>query len=247
MLSSEELARYHRQIIFFGEKVQKILKSKTILQIGAGGLGSPLSMYLVSAGIGKLIIYESDILELSNLGRQILYFTEDINNEKSKLAYDRLHKLNPNVEIVIHNTRFRMEEGRKLLEEEKVDYIVDASDNFETKFTVNDIGLEFNIPFTIAGIEGVEGQMISVIPHKTACYRCLFGDIPSHSKKKTIPVLSPTCGVVGSLEASEVIKGVLNRPKLATNCLLMINLDELEFRKIDFKPNPECRCRVFES
>lgn len=243
MINSEEKLRYNRQIIYFGEENQVKLKTKTVLQIGAGGLGSPLAYYLVSAGIGRLIIYENDKLDLSNLGRQILYSTEDVGKEKGQLALQRLKGLNPSVEIIIKTKRFDYEEGKSLLNHESVDYIVDASDNFETKFLVNDLGIEFNIPFTIAGIEGTEGQLISVIPYKTACYRCLFGDVPENLSKKAIPVLSPTCGVVGSLEATEVIKGLLNIPSVCSNKLLMMNLEILDFQKVDFKPNPSCQCQ----
>lgn len=243
MITNEEKKRYNRQIVYFGEENQEKLKNKTVLQIGAGGLGSPLAYYLVSAGIGKLIIYEDDKLDLSNLGRQILYSTQDLGKDKGELAYKRLKNLNPNVNIIIKSKRFSYKEGKLLLTQNSVDYIVDASDNFETKFLVNDLGVEFNIPFTIAGIEGTEGQLLSVNPHKTACYRCLFGDVPENPLKKIIPVLSPTCGVVGSLEAVEVIKGLIDSPNLNTNKLLMINLEILDFQEVDFKPNPLCHCQ----
>ena len=200
-------------------------------------------MYLVSSGIGHLIIYEQDTVSLSNLGRQILYVTQDISLSKGSIAKQRLQALNPNVKITIVNEWFQEKSARKYLAQKKVDYLVDASDNFKTKFLINDLGLEFDIPFTIAGIQGFEGQLISVTPHQTACYRCIFGDIPTTKDSGPIPVMSPTCGVVGSLEAMEVIKGLIGVGKRVENALLMISLDAGDFSKIPLKVNPQCHCQ----
>ena len=213
MLTREELERYQRQILIIGKNGQDKLKQKKVLQVGLGGLGSPLSLYLVSSGIGELIIFENDSLSLSNLGRQILYNTDDVNKSKGDLAKSYLTKLNPNTKITLIKERFTEKSANNYLKNTQIDYLVDASDNFETKFLINDMGIKFNIPFTIAGIQGFDGQLISVDPHKTACYRCIFGDIPKTDRSKPIPVMSPTCGVVGSLEANEVLKGLLKRGK----------------------------------
>ena len=208
MLSDEENERYNRQILKIGIEKQEELKNKTVLQIGAGGLGSPLALYLVATGIGTLIIYEDDSLSLSNLGRQIIYSTKEVGKLKTDLTFTRLKALNPNVNVIMRNKRFTEIEASVITSEYQIDYLVDASDNFETKFLVNDIGLQYNIPFTIAGIEGFEGQLISVIPHKTACYRCLFGEVPTIKSNSPIAVVSSTCGVLGSMEANEIIKGL---------------------------------------
>lgn len=245
-LNEKEKERYQREILIIGEENQKQLKTKTVLQVGAGGLGSPLAMYLVSSGIGHLIIFEPDTVSLSNLGRQILYASQDISHSKGSIAKERLQALNPNVKITIVEKLFQENTARRYLEEEKVDYLVDASDNFEAKFLINDLGLEFNIPFTIAGIHGFEGQLISVTPHQTACYRCIFGDIPTTKESGPIPVMSPTCGVVGSLEAMEVIKGLIGIGKRIENALLMISLDAGDFSKIPLKVNPRCPCQLRE-
>ncbi len=242
MLSNEELERYQRQILIIGKNGQELLKHKKVLQVGAGGLGSPLSLYLVSSGIGELILFENDFISLSNLGRQILYNTDDVNKSKGDLAKSYLTRLNPNIKITIINERFTEKTAEIYLKNAQIDYLVDASDNFETKFLINDLGLKYNIPFTIAGIQGFEGQLISVNPHNTACYRCVFGGIPKTDKSKTIPVMSPTCGVVGSLEANEVIKGLLNYGKRITNKLLMLSLDTGDFTIIPIKQNPNCLC-----
>lgn len=243
MMSQEDLDRYQRQIIAIGVDKQKELSSKTVLQVGAGGLGSPLALYLVSAGIGTLIIFETDTVSLSNLGRQILYKTKDLNKSKAKLAEERLRELNPRVNIIIIEEWLTYQNAPKFFQKFKIDYLVDASDNFETKFLVNDLGIQNNIPFTIAGIEGFEGQIISVEPKKSACYRCLFGEPPKQKDKAPIPVMSPTCGIIGSLEASEVIKGVLSLGNRLLNQMLMVSLDMNDFTKISININPHCYCQ----
>ena len=242
-LNELEKERYQRQLLIIGKENQKQLKTKTVLQVGAGGLGSPLAMYLVSSGIGHLIIFEQDTVSLSNLGRQILYSTQHISLSKGTVAKDRLQAFNPNVKITIVEEWFQEKTARQFLGQEKVDYLVDASDNYETKFLINDLGLEYNIPFTIAGIQGFEGQLISVSPHETACYRCIFGDIPTTKDSGPIPVMSPTCGVVGSFEAIEVIKGLIGIGNRVVNALLMISLDAGDFSKIPLKINPRCPCQ----
>ena len=187
-------------------------------------------------------IFENDFISLSNLGRQILYNTDDVNKPKGDLAKSSLKKLNPNTKITLISERFTEKSAEKYLKNAQIDYLVDASDNFETKFLINDLGLKYNIPFTIAGIQGFDGQLISVNPHETACYRCIFGDIPKTDKSKPIPVMSPTCGVVGSLEANEVLKCLLKRGKRITDNLLMISLDSGDFTLIPIKKNPRCAC-----
>ncbi len=243
MLSEEEKERYQRQILIIGEEKQESLKHKKILQVGAGGLGGPLILALVAAGVGEIILFENDIVSLSNLGRQILYKTQDIGVSKGMLAQKRLHELNPQVKVTVIEEWLSPESAPKYLKSGDIDYLVDASDNFETKFLINDLGLEYNIPFTIAGIQGFEGQLISVDPHQTACYRCLFGDIPSKKNTSPIPVMSPTCGVVGSLQANEILKGLLNRGTRMLNALLMISLESGDFTKIPINPNPQCKCQ----
>ena len=243
MLSEEEKERYQRQILILGEDKQESLKFKKILQVGAGGLGGPLILALVAAGVGEIILFENDVVSLSNLGRQVLYKTQDIGISKGDLAQKRMHELNPNVKVTVINEWLTQESAKKYLLNNDIDYLVDASDNFKTKFLINDLGVEYNIPFTIAGIQGFEGQLISVNPHQTACYRCLFGDIPKKQDTSPIPVMSPTCGVVGSLQANEILKGLLNHGTRILNTLLMIGLETGDFTKIPIKPNPRCNCQ----
>ncbi|XEO78158.1 SAMP-activating enzyme E1 [Candidatus Lokiarchaeum ossiferum] len=243
MLSEEEKERYQRQILIIGDKKQESLKNKKILQVGAGGLGGPLILALVAAGVGEIILFENDVVSLSNLGRQILYKTQDLGLSKGVLAQKRLQELNPHVKITVIEEWLSAKSAPKYLDPGDVDYLVDASDNFETKFLVNDLGIKYNIPFTIAGIQGFEGQLISVDPHRTACYRCLFGDVPKKKDTSPIPVMSSTCGVVGSLQANEILKGLLNHGTRILNALLMIGLETGDFTKIPINPNPNCICQ----
>ncbi|MHA1777482.1 MAG: HesA/MoeB/ThiF family protein [Promethearchaeota archaeon] len=243
MLSPEMIERYQRQILVIGKEKQEELGSKTVLQVGLGGLGSPLALYLTASGIGKLIIFEQDNLSLSNLGRQILYRTDDVNFSKVEIGKKYLNALNPAVTVEIVPSWFTRESAGPVLKSQRIDYLVDASDNFATKFLVNDLGIQYNIPFTIAGIQGFEGQLLSVIPKKTACYRCLFGEPPKSKDSNPIPVLAPTCGVVGSLEASEVLKGLLGIGEMIVDRLLIVNLEDGEFQSIPFHRNPKCLCQ----
>ncbi len=255
-LNKLEKERYQRAILEIGEDFQGKLKEKTVLQVGAGGLGSPLSLYLVASGVGNLIIFENDFLDLSNLGRQIIYDSNGLGKSKAKLAKERLNALNPNVNASIIEDRLTKENAHKYMED--IDYLVDASDNFDTKYLINDLALKYNIKCTIAGIQGFDGQIVSVIPHKTACYRCCFGEPndPKYLKSereqdqkdvkdKPLPIMAPTCGVVGSLEANEVLKGLLNMGKPITNGILMISLRDSGFSKVPIKINPNCFCQKF--
>ena len=174
------------------------------MQVGVGGLGSPLSLYLTAMGIGEIVLFEFDTVSLSNLGRQIMYKTPDIDESKGQITKERLEALNPDVKVTLVEEYLTEANAADYFND--VDYIVDASDNFETKFLINDLGLKFNKPFTIAGIQGFEGQLISVIPHQTSCYRCVFGDIPN-IEKKPIPVCLPNLwsnGITRSERDSEV-------------------------------------------
>jgi molybdopterin/thiamine biosynthesis adenylyltransferase len=242
MLSPEQKERYLRQILALDEKTQEIIRQKKVLIVGAGGLGSPLELYLVAAGIGELILFEADKVSLSNLGRQILYQTADVGHSKAQLAKTKLERLNPDVKITVVEEFMTFENASQYIQ--GVDYLVDASDNFETKFLINDLGIKYNIPFTIAGIEGFEGQLISCIPHKTACYRCIFTEPPPTDKSRPIAVVGPVCGVMGSLQAMEVLKGLINNGTRVLNTLLLVSLRDGEFTKLPIKPNPKCSCQV---
>ncbi len=219
-LTKEEIERYSRQIILFGEEGQEKLKSTTVLVAGAGGLGSAVLYYLVAAGIGKLIVIDDGLVELSNLQRQILYTVDDIGKPKVFVAAEKLRKLNPHVKIIPVNKRITKE----LLEEyiEDVDIVVDALDNWEARVVLDSVCYKNNTPYVHAGVEGFYGQITFIIPGKTPCLRCIF-PMKKLGEKKVIPVVSTTPGILGVLEANEVIKYVVGIGEVLSNKLLVYN------------------------
>lgn len=255
MLSEIELERYSRQIKELGVEKQEELKDKAVLQIGAGGLGSPLALYLAAAGIGHLKIIDYDNVSLSNLNRQILYKTDDVDKQKHSIVKKKLKAFNPEIKITTINAKVNYENFPLAIED--VDYLVDASDNLFTKFLVNDMALTYNVPCTIAGVQSMEGQIMSINPHKSACYRCVFGDTDANDKdheqkqidtmekqkrKDFLGILGFTCGVVGSLEAAEVVKGLIDTGNRLLDTLLMIDLSEMKFARISLSRDDTCKC-----
>jgi len=244
ILTQKQKERYSRQIISpsIGEKGQEKVSKIKVLQIGAGGLGSPFALYLVSAGINKLTIIDNDILDISNLQRQILYNETQIGKAKAESAKEVLSKLNSDVEINTYKEYFDEKSINKYLKEENYDFIVDCSDNFKSKFLVNRVSIENNIKCVIAGIKDFYGQIITINPKKTACYQCVFSEpIGSLPDEGPLPVIGVTPGILGTLEALEVIKTALGLPNLE-NKLLMVNLIDLRFNIIDIVKNESCFC-----
>lgn len=242
--TDEEIRRYSRQIILreVGGVGQRKLADSSVLIVGAGALGSPSAFYLTAAGIGKLGILDYDLVDISNLQRQILHATKDIGLPKTTSASEKLRALNPNVEIIPINSRLTPFNARKLIT--TYDYVIDGSDNFATKYIINDACVIEEIPFTIAGILQFEGQILTSIPKKTACYRCVFPTPPS-------PGVVPSCseagvfgaipGIIGAIEASEAIKYFLGIGKLITDAILSINIKDLDFTHINLVKNENCR------
>ncbi|MCK4687455.1 MAG: HesA/MoeB/ThiF family protein [Candidatus Lokiarchaeota archaeon] len=242
MLNEKQKERYSRQIIspLIGEEGQKKISNISVLQIGAGGLGSPCSMYLTAAGIKKLTIIDNDVLDISNLQRQILYNENQIGKDKAESAKMVLSNLNSEVQINTYKEYVDKESIKKHIKNH--DFIVDCSDNFETKFLVNRIALEYNLKCVIAGIKDFYGQIITINPKKTACYQCVFSEPDKISPEEgPLPVIGVTPGILGTLEALEVIKTALGLPNLE-NKLLMVNLLDLRFNIIDIVKNENCIC-----
>ncbi|KQC15404.1 MAG: adenylyltransferase, partial [Methanosaeta sp. SDB] len=191
-------ARYERQIRLFGAEGQRRLKRATALVVGAGGLGSTVSTYLAVAGIGQLIIVDGDVVEESNLNRQILHWTKDIGQLKAVSATETIKGLNPEVEVEAV-ALFADEENLADLVG-KADLVVDGLDNFPSRYLLNRAALEKGIPLFHGAISGFDGQATTIIPKMTPCLRCIF---PRPSPKETTPALGATCGVIGSIQASE--------------------------------------------
>jgi molybdopterin/thiamine biosynthesis adenylyltransferase len=236
----DQLERYDRQIALIGEENQEKLLDSTVLQIGAGGLGSPLAYYLVSAGVGNLIIFEGDTIDMSNLGRQILYDTEHIGQKKAAVAEGRLRELNPDVNLTVIDEYLTPTNSKEYFL--KADYVVDASDNFQTKFQTNDLAIRYGLPFTIASVAGYEGQILSVIPGESACYRCLYDNPPEVRPPWKRSILNAVCGVFGSFQAAEILKSLQGISPSFVDALGVMDTLKMEFTKIPLTINSSCMC-----
>jgi molybdopterin/thiamine biosynthesis adenylyltransferase len=201
-------------------------------------------LYLVAAGIKQIDIIDNDVVSLSNLQRQILYNETHIGVEKTEAAKRVLSNLNSEVQINTYKDFIDENSIKKYLK--KQDFIIDCSDNMETKFLVNTIAIENNMKAVIAGIKDFYGQIITINPRKSACYQCIF-PLPNKNDKRLeegpLPVIGVTPGILGTLEALEVIKTTLGLPNLE-NKLLMVNLLDLSFNKIDVVKNEHCICCI---
>lgn len=246
MLNEKELDRYSRQILSesIGEEGQKKLAKIKVLQIGTGGLGSPCALYLTAAGIGELRIIDTDTVSISNLQRQILYRENDLGKDKVQVAKERLSALNSSVKIEAYKDYVDEESIKKYIHD--IDFMIDCSDNMTTKFLVNRTAVKNNIRCIIAGIKDFYGQILTIKPEKSACYQCVFSEPDSKREVESpLPVIGVTAGILGTLEALEVIKTTLGLPNLE-NQLLMVNLLNMTFNKIKVIKDENCFCYCLE-
>ncbi len=237
MITAKEEERYDRQILIdeIGVKGQERLKQSRVLVSGAGGLGSPISLYLAAAGVGSLRIVDQDEVSLSNLNRQILYGNQDIGIKKAEAAEQRLRNLNPDIHVEAVAGRITEETVLDLAD--SCDIILDAMDNFSARYLLNDVALKKNIPFIYGGVCGLEGALTTIIPGKTACLRCIF---PTSPPGAAAPVLGATPGAIGCLQAMEAIKYILGMGKLLANRLLVFDGFSMAFTEIRLNRNPRC-------
>ena len=238
MLNIDEKNRYFRQLILpnFGEENQLKLKAAKVLVIGAGGLGSSVLFHLASSGIGTIGIVDNDCVEISNLQRQILHFTSDISIKKTESAARKLKDLNPSVDIKIYDTFFDESNAAEILKD--YDFVLDCTDNFASKVLMNSVCVQHKKPFCHAGVLEYQGQLMTVIPSVTACYKCVFTEQPPVNISKAIIGAVP--GIVGTLQAAEAIKFVLGLGDLLTDSLLVYDFLKADFRKIKVKKNEKC-------
>ncbi|MCD8219979.1 MAG: HesA/MoeB/ThiF family protein [Ruminococcus sp.] len=227
--------RYARHIALegVGEAGQEKLLRARVLIIGAGGLGSPVSIYLTAAGVGTIGIADVDDVDLTNLQRQILHRTADIGRAKVASAKDTLEAQNPDVCIKTYPVRVTQENIVELID--GYDFVVDATDNFATKFLINDACVAMKKPFVHGGIIGFQGQLLTYVPGKGACYRCVFQDVPPEGAVQTckeVGIFGTMCGVIGSLQATEVIKYFTGVGELLTGTLLTYDARTMTFRRV---------------
>ena len=243
MLSNEEVARYSRHLIMpeVGMTGQRKLKAASVLMIGTGGLGAPLGMYLAAAGVGRLGLVDFDVVDASNLQRQIIHGTKDVGRPKIASARDRLEDINPHVEIETHETRLTSENALRLFV--NYDVIVDGTDNFPTRYLVNDACVLTGKPNVYGSIFRFEGQATVFAYQGGPCYRCLYpeppppGMVPSCAEGGVLGVLP---GIVGSIQALETIKLILGKGRTLIGRLLLFDALDLKFRELKLRKNPEC-------
>ena len=235
MFSQRELERYKRQMMLFGEEGQERLKKAHIFIAGAGGLGSPVSIYLAVAGVGTITIVDMDVVDLTNLNRQILHFDRDIGKKKTASAEEKLQALNPDIKINAIDVRIEESNAVKLIG--KADGIVDAMDNYPTRYLLNDVAIAKEIPFFHGGIRGFYGQVTTIIPGKTPCLKCIF---PKAPPKEVFPVVGVTPGIIGTIQANEVIKYLIGSGELLTNRLFIWDGMQAHAEEICVERNPVC-------
>ena len=235
MISSRERERYKRQMMLFGEEGQERLKKAHVFIAGAGGLGSPISMYLAIAGIGTLTVVDNDVVDQSNLNRQILYDDRDIGRNKTTSAEEKLREINPDITVNVIDATIEESNTAHLVG--RADGIVDAMDNYPTRYLLNDIALAKKIPLFHGAVQGFYGQATTIIPGKTACLRCIF---PNPPPKEVFPVVGVTPGVIGTIQATEVLKYVLGNGELLANRLLIWDGMQAHVEEIVVARNPAC-------
>jgi adenylyltransferase/sulfurtransferase len=241
--SPEELRRYNRHLILpeVGEDGQRRLKQSGVLLVGAGGLGAPAALYLAAAGVGRIGLVDFDAVDESNLQRQVIFGTSDAGRPKPQAARDRLLDLNPSIEVVAHQARFTSDNAPGLVADYGV--VVDGSDNFATKYLVNDACVLSGKPNVYGSVLRFEGQASVFGLANGPCYRCLFpeppppGAVPSCADAGVLGVLP---GIVGSIQAAEAIKIVLGAGDTLAGRLLLIDALSMSFRQISVPRNPDC-------
>lgn len=242
-LSPEEIARYSRHLILpeVGVEGQKKLKASSVLLVGAGGLGSPLAMYLAAAGVGTIGLVDFDVVDASNLQRQVLHGTKDVGRSKLASARDRINDINPHVNVELHETHLTSENALELIG--RYDVVADGTDNFPTRYLVNDASVLTGTPNVYGSIFRFEGQVSVFGLNDGPCYRCLYSEPPP-------PGLVPSCaeggvlgvlpGIVGSMQALEVIKLITDVGDLLAGRLLLVDTLGMQFRTMTVRRNPNC-------
>jgi molybdopterin-synthase adenylyltransferase len=243
MLTDEQIERYSRHIMLkeVGGKGQQRLIKGRVLIIGAGGLGSPIALYLAAAGIGVIGIADADDVDLSNLQRQVIHFTPDVGKPKVESAREKMEAINPAAQVRTYAEWVKAANIMGIIRD--YDFVIDATDNFAAKFLINDACVLSGIPYSHGGILQFDGQTMTVRPGESACYRCIFPEPPPKDAITTCSragVIGVLPGVLGTIQATEAIKFLLAKGDLLTNRLLTYNALRMKFREIPLKRNPAC-------
>ena len=241
-MTPQQVQRFSRHIIMpqVGSVGQRKLMDASVLLIGAGGLGSPLAMYLAAAGVGKIGIVDFDDVDITNLHRQLLHGHDDIGRPKVDSAEDTIREINPDAEIVKIAKHINSENAMEIAEE--FDILIDGTDNFPTRYLINDLGVLMNKPVVHGSIFMFDGQVTTFLPQQ-GCYRCLYpappppGMVPSCAEAGVLGVLP---GIIGSLMATEAIKLILGVGKPLVNRLLMVDALDMDMRTVKIRKDPNC-------
>jgi adenylyltransferase/sulfurtransferase len=222
-------------MILFGDEGQELLKKAHIFIAGAGGLGSPVSVYLAVAGVGTLTVVDRDVVDQSNLNRQILHYDRDIGRKKTESAEEKLMAINPDITVRVIDTTIEEKNAGDLVG--KADGIVDAMDNYPARYLLNSVAIRKKIPFFHGAICGFYGQATTIIPGQTACLTCIF---PKAPPKEVFPVVGVTPGLIGMVQATEVLKYLLKTGDLLTNRLFIWDGMQARAEEICMERDPHC-------
>jgi adenylyltransferase/sulfurtransferase len=241
--TEEQLKRYSRHIILpeVGGKGQKKISTARVLMVGAGGLGCPVGYYLAAAGVGTIAIVDNDEVELSNLQRQIAHSVKTLGMKKAESAKQTFEALNPDVNVIAIKERLNSQNILNLIKD--YDIVIDGTDNFPTRYLINDACVMSGKPLVTGAILRFEGQVTTILPGDGPCYRCLFeepppaGLVPSCQEAGVLGVLP---GVIGALQATEVLKLIIGKGKPLKGELLIYDALGVNFRKVRIPKNPEC-------
>jgi len=241
--TEDQIHRYSRHIILpeVGGKGQKKLLDAKVFIVGAGGLGCPVGYYLAAAGVGTIKMIDNDTVELSNLQRQIAHSTERVGMPKVESAKKTFEALNPDVNVIALNQKITKDNIMDLISD--CDVVVDGSDNFPTRYLVNDACVLAGKPLVSGAILRFEGQVTTIVPKQGHCYRCLFEDMPPAGLVPSCQeagVLGALPGIIGGLQAMEVLKLILDRGELLTNRMLIFDGLRANFRRVRVPKNPDC-------
>lgn len=243
MFTDQQIERYSRHIILkeVGGKGQKKLLDGKVMVIGAGGLGAPIALYLAAAGVGTIGIADADVVDLSNLQRQVIHFTPDVGKPKVESAREKMEAINPDVRVRTYQEWISAANIARIIAD--YDFVIDGTDNFAAKFLVNDACVLAGTPYSHGGILQFDGQTLTVKPGESPCYRCIF---PAPPPKDAIPtcaragVIGVLPGVLGTIQATEAIKYLLGQGDLLTGRLLTYNALRMRFREVPVKKSARC-------
>ncbi|MCD7931884.1 MAG: molybdopterin-synthase adenylyltransferase MoeB [Tannerellaceae bacterium] len=240
--TEEQIERYSRHILLQDvgvEGQEKILNAKVLI-IGAGGLGAPIALYLAAAGVGTLGIVDGDVVDLSNLQRQVIHFTPDVGRPKVESTKEKINRINPDVKVITYPEFFTAANAAEIIKD--YDFVIDGTDNFSVKFLINDACVIAGKPFSHGGILRFEGQTLTYVPG-SACYRCLFNAPPPPNAVPTCSqagVLGAIAGMLGTIQAAEALKYITGVGDLLTNRLLTFNAKAMRFREVRTPHNENC-------